>query len=160
MKKMISVFTLCLCLFCLTGCGEPPELKKELEAGFKVVRDEMTYKGNISLSGGELHIEMLEPYTVAGMMFDYTDEGMSIGYADHGTKANCDYIPAGAIPSVLHNTLTYISKAAFLQSEGDTDIYSVTTPYGEATIKAADGIPMSLEDTYSGLCFVLSDHSA
>lgn len=153
MKRFISLLLMLIILLCLSGCGKPPELGAEFDACFTVTQSDNEYKGSVSLSEGGLEIAFSEPYTVAGMSFDYSDSGMSINYADHGTRANCDYIPAGAIPSALHDTLAYIDKANYLRSEDGADIYSVITPYGEAIIKAADGLPISLEDPYSGLCF-------
>lgn len=153
MKCISALLALCICLFCLSGCGAPPALTENFKAVFSVSQDDISCKGTVSLSSEGLSIEMLEPYTVSGVRFDYSENSMSISCSDLSTKANCDYIPAGAIPSVLHNTFAYIRQAEFRRKEGDTDIYAVMTPYGEATIKAADGIPTALEDPYSGLCF-------
>ena len=153
MKRVFLIILSFILMLCLSACGNPPELAGDFESEFSVTLDESSYKGRISLNGGELSIALTEPYTVSGMRFEYSDKELSIDFGGHSTKANCDYIPAGAIPSVLHNTLAYISKAEYRGREDGTDTYTVMTPYGEAIIKAADGIPVSLEDPYSGLRF-------
>ena len=157
MKRLSAISALCLCITFLCSCGSPPTLNAEFDSSFEVTQDDMLCKGTIKMSDDALKIAVLEPYTAEGMSFDYVNDSLEISYGEHTTKVNCNYIPAGAIPSVLHNVLTYIDKAQYLRSEDGEDVYSVTTPYGEAIIKAADGSMLSLEDPYSGLYFRFYD---
>ena len=39
------------------------------------------------------------------------------------TEINCDYIPSAALPSMLHNALTYLDSASYKGSEDGDDIY-------------------------------------
>lgn len=136
---------------CLTACGEPPTAADSFKADFSVSRDGIAYSGALTLTDSGLSVTMTAPYTVEGMRFDYTSDGLSISRGGLSAKANPDYISANAIPSVLHNTLTYLSQAAYTGSGNGEDSFTLPTPYGEAVITASNGAPISLTDPYSGL---------
>ena len=156
MKKLILLLSAACIALCLSSCGEPPSVATVFDADFTVSRSGEDYSGRLSLTGESLTVAMTAPFTVEGMSFDYTDEGLTISRGGLSASANSDYIPAAAIPSVLHDTLTYIGQAAYIGSDGGEDSFTLPTPYGEATLTARDGDPVRLADDYSGLTFEFS----
>ncbi len=153
MKRAIVILISALMLICLTACGDPEPLKTEFKAVFSVTQNETDYKGELELADDSLHIKMIQPYSIEGIEYDYSDKGLSVSLNEHSAQVNCDYIPASAIPSVLHNILSYISAAECQGNEDGYDRYAVTSPYGVAIIKAADGHPSEMSDPFSGLSF-------
>lgn len=156
------LFLLCIALlplFCLAACGEPPTVSADFAADFHVTQDETDYCGTLSLDGENLHIEMTEPYTVAGTGFDYAGKELTITAGGHSTQANSDYLPSRAVPSVLHNTLAYLAQAAYTDSEDGADRFTLPTPHGEATLTARDSLPVSLYDPHTKLTFTFDNYS-
>lgn len=159
MKRLLLILAFVLIIL-LSACGEPPTVDKELDAEFAVTQEDTAYKGEIKLSDGKLTVTFSEPYTVQGMEFSYGADGMRITYAEHETTANCDYVPSNAVPQVLHNTLAYLPQATCTGSDETGDLFSLPTPYGEATLTARDGVPTALYDPHSGLRFSFTQKSS
>lgn len=158
MKRMLSIFLSITLILCLSACSsEPPAVNTEFAGDFCVTQNGTDYAGSLSLNADGLAITMSEPYTVKDIAFLFDSEGLHINYAGYGTIANCDYIPAQAVPVVLHNALSYMAQAEYLSTEDGEDSFRLPTPYGSAVIKAHDGVPTELYDEHSGLTFVFTD---
>lgn len=153
MKKIITLITTLLLLLSLASCGSPPTLKTDFSAMFSTQIDDMDYAGALNKNGDHLTITMKEPYTISGMVFDYGDTGLSIKSNGHSTNADADYLPDNSIPAALRNALLYLSQASYTGSQNGKDSYTVTTPYGEATMTADNGYLTEVTEPHSGLCF-------
>lgn len=153
MKRLLFLLTATVLIITLAACGSPPELKTDFSALFSVQSGDTDYTGAFSKDGDHLTITMKEPYTISGMVFDYSDTGLSIKSKGHSTNADADYLPDSSVPAALRNALLYLSQASYNGSQSGSDSYSVTTPYGEATMTASEGYPMEITEPHSGLRF-------
>ena len=153
MKRIILIILTLLMIISLASCGSPPVLKTDFSALFSVQSGDTDYAGSLNKDGDHLTITMKEPYTIAGMVFDYSDSGLSIRSKGHSTNADVDYLPDTSVPAALSNALLYLPQASYNASQNGTDSYTVTTPYGEATMTANDGYPTEITEPHSGLSF-------
>lgn len=145
MKRILSMTALICILLSLSACSaEPPGLADAFDADFSTVLSDTEYRGRLTADNDSLTLLMTAPYTVEGMSFEYTDDGLSIGKNGMKTEINCDYIPSAALPSMLHNALNYLDSASYKGSEDGDDIYTMPTPYGDAEIRAINGLPQML----------------
>ena len=159
MKRFLFLLTATVLIITLASCGSPPTLKTDFSAMFNTQIDSTDYAGAVNKNGDHMTITMKEPYTIAGMVFDYTDSGLSIRSNSHSTNADADYLSDNSVPGALRNALLYLSQASYNGSQNGVDSYSVTTPYGEATMTADDGYLTEITEPHSGLCFKFSASS-
>lgn len=145
MKRILSLSALICILLSLSACSsEPPSLADAFGADFSTVLGDTEYHGRLSSDNDSLTLLMTAPYTVEGMSFEYTDDGLSIGKGGMNTEINCDYIPSAALPSMLHNALAYLDSSSYKGNDNGEDIYTLPTPYGDAEIRALNGLPRML----------------
>ena len=156
MKRIIILILTTILLLTLASCGSPPTLKTDFSALFSAQSGDTVYAGSLNKNGDRLTITMKEPYPIAGMVFDYSDGGLSIKSRGHSTNADADYLSDNSVPGALRNALLYLSQASYNGSQNGVDSYSVTTPYGEATMTADDGYLTEITEPHSGLCFKFS----
>ncbi len=158
MKRIIVLFITLISVLCLSSCkAEPPGPDSAFISDFSVTDGDMDYSGSVELNESGMTISLNEPYTVSGMSFTYNVDGMSISRGGLSAKANSDYIPSRAVPSVLHDALSYLSQAEYQSTEDGEDIYTLPTPYGEAELTAENGRIRSMKVPYAALEFDFSN---
>ena len=157
MKRFLTVLlSTIIFTFPLSACGEPPKVNSDLTAAFTTEYLGADYSGTLNKNGDHMTITMNAPNTARGLVFDYRGDTLSINLGVHSTEADTEYLPYNCIPSVLHNSLAYLPQAAYSGTEDGSDIFALPTPYGNATLTAQNGVPLSLTDPHSGMEFTFS----
>ena len=160
MKRFLSLGILFVMILLLSACGEPPTVQSDFSASFTASRDDVGYAGTVTKSDASLTVIFSEPAAADGMEFCWENSALSIRYAGHSTQANADYLPSDSIPATLHNTLTYLSQAAYTGTENGEDRFTLPTPRGDAELTAENGVPTSLTDPNDGTFFYFEPFSS
>ena len=159
MKKLLCNLLL-LPILTLVSCSrEPPTVQDSFSLHFSVSQDDTDYTGTLNRSDGVMNISMDAPYTVNGVRFTYENGELSIESGTLGTKANCDYLPSGSIPSTLFDAFTYLPQAVYVSSGEGKDAFTLPTPYGDAELFAKDSFPEALNAPYWVWNSILSPYS-
>ena len=157
MKRSLTVLLSAIIFtFPLSACGEQPTVDGDFTAAFTTKYLGADYSGTLYKNGDHMTVSMNDPYTARGLVFDYRGDTLGISLGVHSTETDPEYLPYDCIPSVLRNSLAYLPQAAYSGTEDGSDIFALPTPYGDATLTAQNGVPLSLTDPHSGMEFTFS----
>ena len=144
MKKLLLFLPIILIL---TACGaKPASIQKNFKAEASCVYNDIKIKADVISENHIITIIMKKPDNLKGYTFRYKGSKLTVTYKNLKLKAEKDYLPASAFPSIINNVLdavnhdginysgSYKNKAEY-KGKSESGEFIFTSDYNTGFIK-------------------------
>ncbi len=144
MKRIISLLSACMLLFCLTACGSAHRLDSSYKGRVEFTDGSLSCTGDLTADGDTLTLSITSPENLSGISYEYRGGELHTTLNGLECVIPADGLPASAIPTLLHELFARSDEAEYQCTDDGADTFLLHTDAGDMTVTAKDGVPSSL----------------